>query len=74
MITGNDRRVARPGPGDIVIPDWQAIPLATSSVLRTRRVWTAETRDILRVLGAVPDDLLDRARELVRESIGNSGA
>jgi hypothetical protein len=45
MITSNGRRVRQPGPGDIVVADWRAAGLRSPSVVRTRRIWTAEDRD-----------------------------
>lgn len=54
MITSNARRVNRPGPGDIPIGDWASIPLAAPSIIRSRRVWTAEQRDVVKVVGHDP--------------------
>jgi mRNA-degrading endonuclease toxin of MazEF toxin-antitoxin module len=66
MITSNARRVKRPKVGDIVIDEWQEAGLNGASVIRTRRLWTAETRDIAKALGVVKDETLDEARRLVR--------
>lgn len=66
MITSNERRVARPGPGDIRIEAWQEAGLALPSVIRTRRLWTAEQRDMGRVLGRVDATVLDGVRDAIR--------
>lgn len=70
MITSNTRRVARPGPGDIVIEGWSAAGLAQPSVLRSRRIWTGEQRDVTRVIGAVDADTLAAARTAIRDMVG----
>ncbi len=66
MITSNSRRVKRPKVGDIVIDEWQDAGLTSASVIRTRRLWTAETRDIAKTLGVVRGETLDKAKSLVR--------
>jgi hypothetical protein len=63
MITGNLRRFQRPGPGDIVLADWRASGLLVPSVVRTRRIWTAEGRDFSGVIGQVSHDVLQTVRE-----------
>jgi len=45
MITANAQRFLRPHAGDVVLSDWQALGLAKPSIVRARRVWTAEERD-----------------------------
>ncbi len=67
MVTSNKRRVLRPGPGDVVITDWQAAGLVMPSVVRSRRIWTAEGRDVIRTVGAVSTDLLNAVKEQVRQ-------
>lgn len=71
MITGNARRVVRPGPGDVVISDWQQAGLAKPSVVRTGRLWTAEERDFEgTVLGTVAAAVLPRVRQHVTALVG----
>ena len=45
MITANAQRFARPHPGDVALMDWRDLGLAKPSVVRARRIWTAEERD-----------------------------
>jgi hypothetical protein len=67
MITGNARRVQRPGPGDVLIGDWQRAGLQAASVVRTRRLWTAEERDFAGgPLGVVSSTVLEDVRARVR--------
>jgi mRNA-degrading endonuclease toxin of MazEF toxin-antitoxin module len=51
MITENERRVRRLGPGDALVSDWAGSGLAKPSVVRTRRIWSAEERDVAKVIG-----------------------
>lgn len=70
MITGNTRRFQRPGAGDVAIRDWQNAGLAAPSVVRTRRLWTAEERDFAGApLGVVSAPVLDDVRVKVRAYI-----
>jgi len=70
MITGSAARVARPHPGDIVLTDWQRMRLDKPSVIRTRRIWTAEARDFTgNTLGAVGVDVLEAVKEQVRRTL-----
>ena len=69
MITGSLQRVETPGPGDIAMVEWQAAGLAKASVIRTRRVWTAEQRDVLLRIGQVSTKLLDTVRLTVQSSL-----
>lgn len=66
MVTSNARRVARPRPGDVVITQWQQAGLQLPSVVRSRRLWTAEGRDVVRVIGTVESAVVDEVREQVR--------
>lgn len=61
MVTGNSQRFLRPQPGDIRVAEWEGL-LDKESVVRTRRVWTAEQRDIVRVLGPVLPETLAAVR------------
>jgi mRNA-degrading endonuclease toxin of MazEF toxin-antitoxin module len=51
MVTGNPDRYRNPDDGDIRIHLWQSIGLQNESVVRCRRLWTAERRDIVRRVG-----------------------
>lgn len=67
MITSNASRTKRPGPGDVVIADWASAGLHMASVVRTRRLWTAEDRDFTgRPLGAVNQATLDAVVREIR--------
>jgi mRNA-degrading endonuclease toxin of MazEF toxin-antitoxin module len=68
MITANARRVKRPSPGDVVVGDWQNAGLKAPSVVRTRRLWTAEERDFTpgSPLGVVSATVLNDVRVKVR--------
>jgi hypothetical protein len=71
MITGNARRVQHPGPGDVAIVNWQSVGLKAASVVRTRRLWTAEERDFAggpvgMVSATVLNDVRARVRALVQ--------
>ncbi len=71
MVTSNERRVRRPSPGDVVVTDWQQAGLLLPSVVRSRRLWTAEERDFEgTVLGAVDRPVLDQVRLNVRNLLG----
>ena len=68
MVTSNERRVRRPGPGDVVVTNWQAAGLNLPSVVRSRRLWTAEERDFEgTVLGTVEPAALEQVKRHVRE-------
>ncbi len=53
MVTGNRQRFQSPGRADVPVQRWQAAGLAMPSVIRSQRVWTAQTRDIARAIGSV---------------------
>ena len=70
MITSNERRLKRPGPGDVVVTDWQSSGLLMPSVVRTRRLWTAEERDFEgRLLGNLDAATLGEVKRIVRSLI-----
>lgn len=69
MITGNARRFARPSATDIPLTAWRVMGLAKESVLRTTRVWTAEARDVERVIGTAPAEVTEMARVAVRKAL-----
>ncbi len=66
MVTGNRQRFTRPRGGDIRIEEWEAVGLAKASVIRTRRLWTAESRDVIRALGVVDSATLEKAKDEIR--------
>lgn len=68
MVTSNSRRIRQPGPGDVVIADWSSAGLRSPSVVRTRRIWTAEDRDFTgHCLGAVNQATFDAVAAEVRQ-------
>ena len=70
MITSTTQRLRRQGPGDVVVTDWQRAGLKVPSVVRTRRLWTAEERDFTgQRLGAVSTSVLDDVLAHVRALI-----
>ena len=71
MVTSNPTRVQNPGPGDVTVTDWKPAGLRHPSVVRTRRLWTAEERDFEgTVLGTVEAAVLDEVRRHVRSLLG----
>lgn len=71
MITSKGQRVKRPSPGDVVVDDWQSAGLLMPSVVRTRRLWTAEERDFEgRLLGNLDAATLGDVKRLVHSLIG----
>jgi mRNA-degrading endonuclease toxin of MazEF toxin-antitoxin module len=71
MVTSNPNRVQNPGPGDVLVTDWQRAGLRQPSVVRTRRLWTAEERDFEgTLLGNVESTVLDEVRQHVRSLLG----
>jgi hypothetical protein len=66
MVTSSPDRVRKPGPGDVVVTNWQQAGLRYPSVVRTRRLWTAEDRDFEgSVLGAVEPAVLKEVKQHV---------
>lgn len=51
MVTGSESRVNNPASGDVLVEDWQKCGLVKTSVIRTSRLWTIESRDIVKKLG-----------------------
>ncbi|WP_189237792.1 type II toxin-antitoxin system PemK/MazF family toxin [Planomonospora parontospora] len=70
MITGNPSRAQTPGPADVVIQNWQGAGLLKASTVRSRRLWTAEDRDIIRILGSVDQPVLEDTMKHVRALVG----
>lgn len=66
MITSNAQRFARPAVGDIPIVGWRSSGLLKPSVIRTRRLWTAEERDFSTQLGAVDEAVVKQACTEIR--------
>lgn len=70
MITGNQRRFASRGAGDVRIERWRDCRLAKESVIRTRRVWTGRWSDLAGAVGKLePGSLLDEVRTEVRNTL-----
>lgn len=67
MVTGNPQRFAKPGPGDVSLADWESFGLLKPSVIRTRRIWTAEMKDLAGApFGLVTPELLEEVRAGLR--------
>jgi mRNA-degrading endonuclease toxin of MazEF toxin-antitoxin module len=67
MITGNEQRFARPHRGDLPLADWERLGLAKRSVVRARRIWTAEERDFTgQLLGRVDPATLEAVKSELR--------
>jgi len=66
MITSNARRVSRPHADDVLIADHAACGLPVPSVVRATRIWTAQSRDVVSVLGEVPPEVLEAVRGRIR--------
>jgi hypothetical protein len=72
MVTSNPSRTSNPRPGDVVVRGWQQAGLRLPSVVRSRRLWTAEERDFTgSVLGTVDSTVLDQVRRNVRGLLAN---
>lgn len=70
MVTGNEKRFASLGAGDIRLERWQDCRLAKRSVIRTRRLWTARWSDVAGRVGSLqPASLLDQVRVEVRNTL-----
>lgn len=65
MVTGNEARWRNPGRSDVPLADWRSYGLAKESIVRTRRIWTGQSRDFERVLGTVDDRTLASVCSLV---------
>ena len=71
MVTSNQNRVQNPGPGDVLVNDWKRAGLRQPSVVRTRRLRTAEARDFEgTLLGTVEPTVLEEVRQHVRSLLG----
>lgn len=67
MVTGNQQRFLKPHAGDVALHDWQVLGLTKESVVRTRRIWTAEERDFAGApLGTVKDSVLAAVKAELR--------
>ena len=67
MITANAQRFTRPHQGDVALPDWERLGLLKPSVVRARRIWTAEERDFAgQLLGRVESETLEAVRVELR--------
>ncbi|NYD87761.1 mRNA-degrading endonuclease toxin of MazEF toxin-antitoxin module [Cellulomonas oligotrophica] len=65
MVTGSAARLASPSASDIPVRDWQAVGLARESVVRTRRIWTGQKRDVVRAIGRFDAATLELVRDMV---------
>lgn len=74
QVTGDPRRVEAPGQGDVVIPAWREAGLKKPSVVRARRLWTAQPSDLDRVLGRLPLDVFAEVLTHVRLMVASIGA
>jgi mRNA-degrading endonuclease toxin of MazEF toxin-antitoxin module len=70
MITSSERRLRSPRAGDVVISDYQGAGLARPSVIRCRRVWTAESTDVHKHYGAVDAATLAQVRSELAVLLG----
>jgi mRNA-degrading endonuclease toxin of MazEF toxin-antitoxin module len=66
MITGSVARVSSISSGDILITEWQAANLKKPSVIRCRRIWSAERSDFRNVLGKLDSPTFELARVEVK--------
>lgn len=67
MITGNPARFLKPGPGDVPLSNWADYGLLKPSVIRTRRIWTAEGRDFTgKTRGQVDPEIVEAAKTELR--------
>lgn len=65
MITSSALRLAEPGPGDVVLRDWQAAGLRRASTVRTGRLQTMSAWRLSLQLGRLSsDDTASVDREL----------
>ncbi len=74
MITSNPARVACPKQGDVVIHRWRECGLPRICVVRARRLWTPEPRDVDKVLGEVSEDTFLEVLQQVRLLVSSRGA
>lgn len=67
MITGSSNRLANVRPGDVLVPNWQTIGLNFPSVVRCRRIWTAERSDFSsKIIGQLDANTLAAVRSEVQ--------
>ena len=60
MVTGRRQRILRPGPGDVILSDWEAAGLRIPSVVRAGRLLVLAQHLVAGRLGELTDD--DRGR------------
>lgn len=68
MITSSADRVANPRQFDIQITGWTEAGLLGPSVCRAVRLWTAERRDVDRVIGSVTGECLTEVLSTVKRT------
>jgi mRNA-degrading endonuclease toxin of MazEF toxin-antitoxin module len=67
MVTGNPARFTKPHAGDVPLQDWATLGLKKESVIRARRIWTAEERDFTGPpMGPVDDAVLETVKAELR--------
>jgi len=77
MITASEKRLAEPAPHDAYITEWREAGLDRESIVRTRRLFTPEYRDIAKrdgmvvPSGRVSEATLDKALNTVYELLGD---
>lgn len=67
MITGSKQRVQNPGLADFVLDSWAAYGLLAPSVVRTTRLWTAESRDFEKPIGAIDNPTLNLVIDQIKD-------
>ncbi len=72
MVTSSAARVANPGRCDVPLIQSDASGLTAPSVCRTNRLWVAEERDFVRVIGRIDQRELERIKGLITTNFGLS--
>lgn len=72
MITSSAARIANPGTCDVPLSATATSGLLAPSVCRANRLWVAEDRDFVRVIGQVTLDELERVRTMITGTFGLS--
>lgn len=71
MVTSNENRYRSVGPGDVRLQSWSSFGLPKPSVVRCRRIWSAEPRDLAgRQYGRVTPAVLEAVKEEIRVTVG----
>lgn len=72
MITSSAARLANPGTCDVPLAQTVTSGLIAPSVCRANRLWVAEERDFVRVIGQVTSDELEHVKTMIIDSFGLS--